>query len=278
MKELLNKIIYAIEETIPEEEEWGAGRLRASMAGKKPRYLAFELTEAPRAPRGARTEMTFKTGDAVHDILRDKLAESYQFEVLDRELELVHPELPNVKGHIDLRLKDVGTQRIFLVDIKTVDQMGFIFNDPNNEKKTRYFTARNYTFDSTKWREDPFKRDYLYQVSTYARMLDAIDKVFDTVAFVVVCKATGHIAVSIFDNYGIEDALYKETILNFNEAYNTPNPYAHAPCWPLEENDMLPLQCQYCAYRENCYIIDTEIVRGRPKQKAVGIRSQIKDN
>lgn len=250
---------------IPEDGHSGDGVLRASLSGKKARYLAFELNKYPKKAREARTSINFKFGDLVHDLIRDDLSKNENFNVLHRELELPIPGWSGVTGHIDLILEDKSTGLRWFIDIKTVDQTSFIFNDPTNVKKNRYHACRNYTFDPYGWITDPFKRDYLYQILTYCEALEAAEIEFDNVLFITVCKSTGHIALGRFD---WEDSLFllDERDTNWDAATKAESPYDLDLCWE-PDGDTPFLVCQYCDFNKHCFDLTLSSDRGRPKFK-----------
>lgn len=264
---IIDKLTTALKVPTEEPEK----RLRASASGKKARYLALELAGAPKSEIEARLGITFAIGHFAHDYLREQLSKSDAFEVMDEELEVTLPgwEEQNVTGHIDLRLLDKESEKIYLVDIKTVDHIGYLFNDPANKKRSKYWAARYYTFNASKWKDDPFKREYLYQMASYEDAVRGLGLEFDEVIFILVCKSTGHFAIGNFDISDEDfDRLLAERDDNFNLAVeHQDNPYNLPLCWEPEDNKP-PLNCQYCAYSAQCYDIQIAgVVKGKPQFK-----------
>jgi len=269
---------------IPEGTAFGGGRLRASSSGKAPRYLAMELGEYARGSQEARTGVNFNIGDAIHDLVRDRLAESKNFEVEHRELEVIVPGFEDVTGHIDLILTDKQTKVKWLVDIKKVDQISYIFMDPQNLKKSRYWACRNYILDTKSFENDPFKGQYLYQLATYMEACEIANIKFDRVAFLFV-SPTGHLAIAEFDP---TELLYHSYLddrdINFNTVLNQPDPYKHPLCYtetmkgvPIMEAGEIHLCCQYCAYKNQCFDLSFEAKAGKPTYKLERLRDHARE-
>jgi len=271
--ELLRDLMAAWD--VPPKE---GGGLRMSSAGNRARRHAFDLGGYPQGQTTQRAQVTFATGDLLHDYLRDHLHERLEWaEVTDREREVVSTVHDiDIAGHIDAILRDKRTGERLLVDIKTMSHFTYVSLDPEVAGqpwyKQRNNKARNFAFDASRVLPgEPFARGYLYQLASYwAALTDdpphGDGEELDGAFILCVNKNTGHLAIGTFDTATVP-ALLAERDWQWDAAINAESPYELPICRePTENKDgtLSPdIRCQYCPYIDVC--LATESVAGIPK-------------
>lgn len=206
----------------------GGPALRMSSAGEKcVRKLWFRQNRPNTAePLPGPTVLKFMTGDIKEELILS-LAEQTDHKVEGRQEEV---EYEGVKGHIDAIIDGV------VVDVKSA-------NSRSMEKFRRHSLGWN----------DPF--GYLDQIGLYAEALkdDPRVTVKGQVAFLAADKELGHLVLDVYPKH---DRPWKQILKGIKDELTKPDPpdryYSDRPDGS-SGNRALPMECTYCAFKEECW-------------------------
>lgn len=215
------------------EERVNRKTLRLSSIGKCMRQQWFTAKGYPAEPVSPRASIIFWQGDLI-EACTNALAKMAKVDIR-REQEEV--ELEGIKGHIDGVLYENDEPKA-VVEIKSMADYSFKRFEKEGIDNTFGYTS---------------------QGIAYATALD-----LNSVVWVATNKNTGAMAEYLFT---VTDEMKRDIVKRVQELKKLVNSWVmpFREYYP-EKDGKLPVQCQYCGHKHNCYKeLDTVIKNGKPQ-------------